>query len=220
MKNNNILTINTTIPNTLLIENAKFDSLRGPYQAVLNFRYFNLSINYLSAWFNVFKHNEKNKAFIKRCEEEFQLFEKIYKCSCIEYENCFCYEELKNHPFWKGEEDYLIKAYVNLHINFMVRMEHSKYPSSRNTVSAEAGTCLTLLQRHNKTLYAVSRSCDISLGFYADLYTLYKYAIKYDLEEINWTITTPHIYTNNINGTIVQFETHTKQKLEFNKRKN
>ena len=79
---------------------------------------------------------------------------------------------------------------------------------------------MTFLQRHNQTLFCISRTCDISLGFLADLRTLYLIAKKYNLKYNEWTITTPHIYTNNIKKTKKQFFRKIKiRNLIFNTKK-
>lgn len=130
------------------------------------------------------------------------------------------YAELKEHPFWKGDEIYLLNGYVDLHKNFISKMANSKYSSSRNTCYSNPDTCLTLLQRHNNVLYCFSRSCDISLGYLADLYTLFLYAKKYNLKKIEWMISTPHIYINNLEKTKKMFfEKYKMRNLIFNKRK-
>lgn len=197
--------INRKIPRFLKIDKNIFPSLRGDYQLVKNFKYFEFTEKQLEKelqkWYKI---SGLNKQVIK----EYELFER----------NDF--EKLSEHPFWKGEEEYLLRSYMKLHYGFMLRMEKSKYKSSRNTVSAVGETCVSFLQRHNETLYCLSRSCDISLGFLADLLTLRIIMKKYNLKNINWTITTPHIYTNNKKLTLKQFRTKKKQKdFIFNMRK-
>ena len=201
----NFKKINNRIPRKLKLDKNIFPSLRGDYQLVKNFKYFEFTKEglkkELEKWYKI-------EGLNKQVLAEYELFEK----------NDF--EKLSNHPFWKGEEEYLLRNYMNLHQGFIIRMNNSKYATSRNTVSAVAQTCVSLLQRHNDTLYCVSRSCDISLGFLADLLTLRIIMIKYNLKKINWFITTPHIYVNNKDLTIKQFKTKKKQTgFIFNMRK-
>ena len=197
--------INKKIPRFLKLDKNIFPSLRGDYQLVKNFRYFEFTEKQLEKelekWYKI---SGLNKQVIK----EYELSE------------INDFEKLSEHPFWKGEEEYLLRSYMKLHYGFILRMGQSKYKSSRNTVSAVGETCVSFLQRHNETLYCVSRSCDISLGFLADLLTLRIIMKKYKLKNIHWTITTPHIYVNNKDLTIKQFKTKKKQTgFIFNMRK-
>ena len=188
--------INKRIPRKLKLDKNIFPSLRGDYQLVKNFKYFEFTEKGLEAELEKWM---KIEGLNKQVIAEYELFERGD------------YDRLAEHPFWKGEEEYLLNAYMLLHRNFIYKMEKSKYATSRNTVSAVAETCVSFLQRHNETLYCVSRSCDISLGFLADLLTLRIIMKKYNLKNIHWTITTPHIYVNNKELTIKQFKTKKKQ---------
>ena len=197
--------INKRIPRFLKLDKNVFPSLRGDYQLVKNFRYFEFTEAGLQAELEKWT---KLEGLEKQVAAEYKLFE----------ENNF--EKLSEHPFWKGEEEYLLRNYMKLHFGFIQRMMFSKYKTSRNTVEAVPQTCVSFLQRHNETLYCVSRSCDISLGFLADLLTLKIIMKKYNLKNIHWTITTPHIYVNNKDLTIKQFKTKKKQTgFIFNMRK-
>lgn len=188
--------INKRIPRFLKLDKNIFPSLRGDYQLVKNFKYFEFTEKGLEAELEKWM---KIEVLNKQVIAEYELFERGD------------YDRLAEHPFWKGEEEYLLNAYMLLHRNFIHKMEKSKYATSRNTVSAVAETCVSFLQRHNETLYCVSRSCDISLGFLAALLTLRIIMKKYKLKNIHWTITTPHIYVNNKELTIKQFKTKKKQ---------
>lgn len=197
--------INKRIPRFLKLDKNIFPSLRGDYQLVKNFRYFEFTEAGLQAELEKWAKLEGLEKLVKW---EYNIFE------------AGDYDTLAEHPFWKGEEEYLLNAYMLLHRNFIYKMEKSKYATSRNTVSAVAETCVSFLQRHNETLYCVSRSCDISLGFLADFLTLKYIMQKYKLKNIHWTITTPHIYVNNKDLTIKQFKTKKKQTgFIFNMRK-
>lgn len=60
--------INNNIPKTLTIEHAKFDSLRGPYRIVSNFRYFYISRKKISVlFFDDFTNNEN---YVKHFPDE------------------------------------------------------------------------------------------------------------------------------------------------------
>lgn len=197
--------INKRIPRFLKLDKNIFPSLRGDYQLVKNFRYFEFTKKDLDNEIHKWKGLE---GLWNQVLKEYALFEKGD------------YDALAEHPFWKGEEEYLLNAYMLLHRNFIYKMEKSRYATSRNTVSAVAETCVSFLQRHNETLYCVSRSCDISLGFLADFLTLKYIMQKYRLKNIHWTITTPHIYVNNKDLTVKQFKTKKKQTgFIFNMRK-
>ena len=197
--------INKRIPRFLKLDKNIFPSLRGDYQLVKNFRYFEFTEKGLQTELEKWM---KIEGLNKQVIVEYELFERGD------------YDRLAEHPFWKGEEEYLLNNYMLLHRNFIHKMEKSKYVASRNTVSANAETCVSFLQRHNETLYCVSRSCDISLGFLADLLTLRIIMKKYKLKNIHWTITTPHIYVNNKDLTLKQFLTKKKQAgFIFNMRK-
>ena len=188
--------INKRIPRFLKLDKNVFPSLRGDYQLVKNFKYFEFTEKGLEVELEKWM---KIEGLNKQVIAEYELFERGD------------YDRLAEHPFWKGEEEYLLNSYMLLHRNFIHKMEKSKYATSRNTVSANAETCVSFLQRHNETLYCVSRSCDISLGFLADLLTLRIIMKKYKLKNIHWTITTPHIYVNNKELTLKQFLTKKKQ---------
>ena len=197
--------INKRIPRFLKLDKNVFPSLRGDYQLVKNFKYFEFTEKGLEVELEKWM---KIEGLNKQVIAEYELFERGD------------YDRLAEHPFWKGEEEYLLNSYMLLHRNFIHKMEKSKYATSRNTVSAVAETCVSFLQRHNETLYCVSRSCDISLGFLADLLTLRIIMKKYKLKNIHWTITTPHIYVNNKDLTLKQFLTKKKQAgFIFNMRK-
>ena len=204
---------------TKLVYGDTHDSNRGPYRMVENFREFYFTKGFLFEMFEIpdSPHYLKNaERFKKLVQKEFDLFSWL-----ADDDSNIPYDELRKHPFWAGEESYLLDSYINLHKNFQRKMAKSRYSSSRNTVSAEADTCVSYFQRHSITLYCVSRSCDISLGFYADLYTCYLYMKKYDLWELKWYITVPHVYCNNIELTNQQFELNEKinKGMIFNMRK-
>lgn len=209
------------IPKQLELHRAVHDSLRGKYRIVDNFRYFEFDTDVLH---HIFTYDwsegylQDADRFKALCELECELFKAIF-----ENPGDKTYiEQLRKHPFWEGDESHLLDGYIKLHVAFQKKMAKSKYNSSRNTVAAVAETCVSLLQRHANTLYCVSRSCDISLGYYADLYMLYKYAVRYNLEKVVWHITTPHVYTNNIALTVKQFAENRKinKGMNFNKREN
>ena len=193
------------ITTIIVYDEKQMESLRGPYVMCRQFAFNMFTVKELEEEFSKWKNTEK---FFELVDKEMELY----------FNNDI--EGLREHPFWKGDEAYLLDGYVKLHQDFINKMSKSRYKTSRNTCAANADTCMTLLQRHDVTLYATSRSCDISLGYLADLRTLYLYAKKYGLKQIIWTINTPHIYVNNLEGTIEQFKTKTKnRKLIFNKRK-
>lgn len=214
--------IRNNIPKRLVYTNIQLASLRGPYVMIENFRENKFTLQALEKEFKKWNNVER---FFELVEEEMKIYEEaanevIARGTKETFDIVSILDKLREHPFWKGDEEYLAKDYLLLHIDFMTKMHNSKYSTSRNTCATKSGTCLTLLQRHRKTLYAVSRSCDISLGYLADLYTLYLYMKKYDLQELVWYINTPHVYVNNMEKTIVQYETKVKlRNMIFNKRK-
>ena len=69
-------------------------------------------------------------------------------------------------------------------LNYIKNLKNEKFQifSSRNIVSISSESSITFLQRHNQKLFCISRTCDISLGFLADLRTLYLIAKKYNLK--------------------------------------
>lgn len=192
------------IPRILKIDKQVFGSLRGNYQLVKNFKFVKFSVTKLNKEFKKWKNTSN---FFQLVDQEIKALEDLPN-------------SLYEHPFWKQEETYLLDSYIKLHVDFMEKMKNSKYFSSRNTVSTSSESSMTFLQRHNQTLFCISRTCDISLGFLADLRTLYLIAKKYNLKYIEWTITTPHIYTNNIKKTKKQFFRKIKiRNLIFNTKK-
>lgn len=118
------------------------------------------------------------------------------------------------HPFWKKESDFnLLKKYNKLYYQFFNKNNGT---FSKNNISIQNGTCISSLMYHGAALMVMQRSCDLSLGFSADLLTLILIAEKKGLSTIYWTINVPHVYINNYAAHINMFENGVKEKMIFN----
>lgn len=118
------------------------------------------------------------------------------------------------HPFWKKESDFnLLKKYNKLYYQFFNKKNNY---FSKNNISIQVDTCISSLMYHGSMLMVMQRSCDLSLGFSADLLTLILIAEKKGLSTIYWTINVPHVYINNYAAHISMFENGVKEKMIFN----
>lgn len=118
------------------------------------------------------------------------------------------------HPFWKKESDFnLLKKYNKLYYQFFNK---NNGIFSKNNISIQNDTCISSLMYHGAALMIMQRSCDLSLGFSADLLTIILIAEQKGLTTIYWTINVPHIYINNYKAHINMFENKIKEKMIFN----
>lgn len=156
-------------------------------------------------------------------------------------------EEFKNiHPWWVKEDIKMLKEYNKFYSDFN-KAFYKNSKDSKNIISTNNKTCLTMLQFNTTKEYknlglnnivnifegcfnVVQRSCDLSLGFLADLITIYLWTehifmlyqnlIKI---KINWQILMPHIYKNNYNIHLEDWENWkplNRPKYIFNVREN
>lgn len=127
------------------------------------------------------------------------------------------YKDLLNHKFWKKENN------KDLAIGYMTLMKDafdlSFKKNSRNNVATNDKTCISYIQEICGNLVVVSRSCDFSLGFLADLYLIYNIARENNCSTITWTHANLHVYDNNITKSYEQYTTKIKyDKFNFNVR--
>lgn len=125
------------------------------------------------------------------------------------------------HPFWAKECYYLFEAYCKLWEMWSWKSKNSS-KNSKNIFACNDLTCISSIQQHGRTLIVTSRSCDLSLGFLADCYTIMLLAQDNNINDINWLIQCPHIYYNNYKKTLEYFSNpkETKREFIFNIRKN
>ena len=111
---------------------------------------------------------------------------------------------LENHKFWKKENSYsLILSYLDLMAS-AIRLR--KKDGSRNSLALNKETCISYFQEINGVLVVVSRSCDFSLGFLADMYLISEIAKMNNCNSISWTHANLHTYKNNFFKTSEQYE--------------
>lgn len=127
------------------------------------------------------------------------------------------FENLTNHKFWKKETDTsLVWSYIYLMAD---AFNLSEKKNSRNNVALNKDTCISYIQEICGNLFVVSRSCDFSLGFLADMYSLITLATANDCKKITWTHANLHTYENNIEATHHQYKNKIKYgKFNFNVR--
>lgn len=158
---------------------------------------------------------------------KFEGIDRIYKLVGEEYflmkENSLSnYEKLSKHPFWEKEDKQLLCAYMDLYSTFHKKIKNNE-PGSKNIISTNEKTCITTMQliyhwNNTKDLIVYQRSCDLSLGYLADLITLRIFMREYGIKRLYWYIGVPHVYTNNLENTIKQFTEYKKIKMNFNVR--
>lgn len=199
--------INKIIENMFGDKNAEINSSskRGPnrYLAPLTLKFKTYEImDYLLSFDNIIP-------FLNDCKAEKEIYQSYY------YENALT--DLLNHKFWKKETNPdLGKAYLDL-MNYALCLKGSK--KSRNNITTHNQTCISYFQEICGDLVVVSRSCDFSLGFLADLYLICAVAQQNDCSTITWLHANLHTYLNNADATKKQYETKTKyDKFNFNVR--
>lgn len=111
----------------------------------------------------------------------------------------------KTHAFWVKEDIDLLKAYRNLYYNFYRDIKNCQNRNSKNIISMHPDTCISSLQLHGDTLIVTQRSCDLSLGLFADALTINLFKTELGCRKLVWLIAVPHIYMNNIENTIKYF---------------
>lgn len=125
-----------------------------------------------------------------------------------------------NHPFWKKEDELLLKSYYELYNNFVKRFNREKNKSSKNIFSVNDETCLSSIQFHEHMLIVNQRSCDMSCGFLADAWTIHLFAKLTNAVDVLWLVNVPHVYENNWDETVKyygEFE-NKNRKFKFNVR--
>lgn len=185
------------------VDNHNFEinssSKRGPnrYLAPLTLKFNTHEImDYLLSF-------EDITTFLNDCKTEKEIYQDYF------YPNSTI--DLLNHKFWKKETDPdLAKNYQSLmHAAFTLKSRKK----SRNNIATNQYTCISYFQEICGDLVVVSRSCDFSLGFLADLYLICAIAQKNDCYTITWLHANLHTYENNANETKKQYI----QKLKYNK---
>lgn len=162
---------------------------------------------------------KENKLSIFEINEYIKGFEGIERIEklCTDELNYILSENpaIYDHPFWIKEDKKLLDAYISLYNNFMNNFNNSKY-GSKNIFSCNQNTCISTLQIHGSTLYVFQRSCDLSLGYLADMITLKLLMEKTNCNFLDWKISIPHVYVNNLKQTFNQFKNRVKIKMNFN----
>lgn len=130
-------------------------------------------------------------------------------------------EFYKTHPFWKKETFTLLHNYWQLYSGFTKACRRAESTDSKNIISTNNMTCITSLHRVGNKLYVYQRSCDISLGLFADAITIKFIMDELNVKDVLWTIAVPHIYVNNYEQTVKYFADYEmkRPKMTFNVRK-
>lgn len=184
-----------------------YKSRRGDYVVWPEYRELKKSKDELHKYINEFEGIDRIKEL---CKKEYDLFK---EGNLI---------ELKKHPFWEKDTMELLEAYSRLYTNFHKKIKDSKV-GSKNVFTCQEETCISSLQlvydeEGNKELVVFQRSCDLSLGYLADAITLGLFMDEYTINKLCWIIGCPHVYTNNLENTVKQFNEKKKIKMNFNVR--
>lgn len=107
---------------------------------------------------------------------------------------------LQHHPYWENEPKEFVDEYQKFY-NKLFSLDWLNGKHDRHNIVVNEKCCLTLVQYHNGTLYAYSRSTDMRNGYMSDGLILDYLAecINKDKPEckvdvINWTLAIPHEY--------------------------
>lgn len=181
-------------------------SKRGPnrYLAPLTLKFKTYEImDYLLSFENIIP-------FLNDCKAEKEIYESYF------YPNSTI--DLLDHKFWKKETNpTLAENYQSLMHSAFILNKHSK--KSRNNIATNNYTCISYFQEICGDLVVVSRSCDFSLGFLADLYLICAVAQANECSTITWVHSNLHTYLNNADETKKQYTTKIKyDKFNFNVR--
>lgn len=108
--------------------------------------------------------------------------------------------KLKYHKYWEGEPEEFVNSYQSFY-NEMFDLAWLHNKEDRHNIVVCKDCCLTLVQYHNGTLFAYSRSTDMKNGYWSD-----KRVLDYLAEHINkrrpsckvekivWYLAIPHKY--------------------------
>lgn len=185
-------------------------SRRGDYVIWDSYRINNFSATKIDQYIDKFEGIDR---IIKLVNEEYAL---------MKVDNVDNYRKLCKHQFWEKEDKWLLCQYLKLYSNFHKKIINSQI-GSKNIISTNEKTCITTMQlvynvNGSKELIVYQRSCDLSLGYLADLITLRLFMKEYAIDQLYWYIGIPHVYVNNLENTIKQFTELKKIKMNFNVR--
>lgn len=109
---------------------------------------------------------------------------------------------LAHHPYWKDEPLDFVEQYSKMYVElFELQWLHNQ--DDRHNIVVNRDCCLTLIQYHDGTLYAYSRSTDMKNGYHSDRLILEYLAeiINHQrpdckVERITWFMAIPHVYVD------------------------
>lgn len=164
------------------------DNKRGK---CINYQPKLLKINLHANWFNVTINKWLTEDYKKLCKSELDYL-KYKRCNLLDL-----IEWKQTHPFWAKETNNgLLQQYNNLYSE-IYELGRKEISVSKNIISTQNKTCISLFQKRGNNLFVTSRSCDLSLGFLADLFTISEIAKQIGCTYLFWLINVPHIYYNN-----------------------
>lgn len=108
---------------------------------------------------------------------------------------------LEQHQYWLDEPMDFVQEYTEFYNElFSLNWLHSK--EARHNIVVNETCCLTLVQYHNGTLHAYSRSTDMRNGYHSDkqvlnflAQTINALKPEYHVDQISWYLAIPHVYT-------------------------
>lgn len=161
---------------------TRYKSRRGDYQMTKLTEPSNLTNSTLS-WYPVRLYPEEKR-------DHGVITEIIFAATNI----------LAHHPYWKDEPQDFIDEYTKFY-NEAFGLKWLKNPEDRHNIVVNPICCLTLIQYHNGTLHAYSRSTDMKNGYYSDKRVLDYLAQTINekrpdctVDKIVWYMAIPHVY--------------------------
>lgn len=112
------------------------------------------------------------------------------------------HDKLAEHPYWFDEPLEFVKEYTKFY-NELFELNWIYSREARHNIVVNPVCCLTMVQYHDGTLHAYSRSTDMRNGYHSDKQVLNFLAQTINalkpecrVDKIVWYLAIPHVYTN------------------------